>query len=88
MTQAIDAAVRAACEWGCTYPNCPKEAEWCDCPRIERKAISALRAALPAEPPAEVLAELVDEDCPWSENLVRYTWRALRAHLLGEDASL
>ena len=76
MTQALDAAIRAANQCLCGEEQCR-----CDGAEI---APEAIRAALPAEPPAEVIGYLREEG--FSEGEARAAWRLIRAHLLGEDA--
>ena len=70
MTQALDAATAA----------CRIILEIHHKRTAEDFALAALRAALPAEPPAELIEAIAeaedDED----------VYRAVRAHILGEDA--
>lgn len=81
MTQAFDAAVRAVRE---AEDKSPISLDDC----ADMFARAALRAALPAEPKAELIeamkiayiAAIVQPD-RWER-----TYRAIRAHLLGEDA--
>lgn len=109
MTQALDAAIRAA-EAACLVPpDGGSEKERLMCAEAGRRA---LRAALPAEPAPEAIEAIArglarlrvqQNQEKWNrppvdvERAVEYAWkdfiedasapyRALRAHLLGEDA--
>lgn len=86
MTEALDAAIRATC-WNiappCAWPDCSCEGH----PTVVRLA---LRAALPEAPPLTLIDAMAaaicetDDDDAWV--LAHATYRAHRAHLLGDDA--
>lgn len=87
MTKALDAATRAYCEYDEQVTDCPYPQ--CGCDWQGNAVRAAFCAALPAEFDAEkeaLMRKAYGDAARTGSNPHLAVYRALRAHLLGEDA--